>query len=194
MPAAVLPFRSAAAARRATWSLLEIARAGHDPEPLGILLVDEESGELTLRLREPGSGETENRENGFQEMEEQEADFLAALGPDLEAKARESGGLTLLASLEDSLSGFLRIGDRQAIAYSGDARHTVDKLFDEHVDRDIRPFVTHLPLCARPPRNSGTNSIPSRWPSRSPGCARPRGCARRKACSSRRSPAAPWNR
>jgi len=148
MPAAVLPFRSAAAARRATWSLLEIARAGHDPEPLGILLVDEESGELTLRLREPGSGETENRENGFQEMEEQEADFLAALGPDLEAKARESGGLALLASLEDSLSGFLRIGDRQAIAYSGDARHTVDKLFDEHVDRDIRPFVTHLPLYA----------------------------------------------
>jgi hypothetical protein len=138
MPAAVLPFRSAAAARRATWSLLEMARADHEPEPLGILLVDEESGELTLRVRD----------SGFQELEEQEADFLAALGPDLEAKAREAGGQALLASLEDSLSGFLRIGERQAISYSGDARHTADRLFDAHVDRDLRPFVTHLPLYA----------------------------------------------
>jgi hypothetical protein len=138
MPAAVLPFRPAAAARRATWSLLEMARAGQEPEPLGILLVDEQSGELTLRLRE----------DGFDELEEQEADLLAALAPDLQAKAREAGGQALLASLEDSLSGFLRIGDRQAISYSGDARQAVDKLFDEHVDRDIHPFVTHLPLYA----------------------------------------------
>ena len=138
MPAAVLPFRSAAAARQATWSLLEIARAGHEPEPLGILLVDKESGELTLRLRE----------DGFGELEEQEADLLAALGPDLEAKGHEAGGQALLASLEDSLSGFLRIGERQAISYSGDARHIVGRLFDEHVDRDVRPFVTHLPLYA----------------------------------------------
>src|SRR6185312_1582688 len=152
MPAAVLPFRSAAAKRGATWSLLEIARAGHEPEPLGILLVDNESGELTLRLRQVGSDEpgdlTEGRESGFRNLEEQESDFLAALGPDLEAKAREAGGRALLASLEDSLSGFLRIGERQAIGYSGEARHIVDKLFDEHVDRDIRPFVTHLPLYA----------------------------------------------
>jgi hypothetical protein len=138
MPAAVLPFRSAAAARRATWSLLEMARADHEQEPLGILLVDEESGELTLRLRE----------DGFGELEEQDSDFLAALAPDLEAKAREAGGQALLASLEDSLSGFLRIGERQPVTYSGDPRHTVDKLFDEHVDRDLRPFVTHLPLYA----------------------------------------------
>ncbi|HVY94234.1 MAG TPA: S24 family peptidase [Bryobacteraceae bacterium] len=138
MPAAVLPFRSTAAARRATWSLLEIARAGREPEPLGILLLDEQSGQLTQRLRE----------SDFEDLEEQESDFLAALGPDLDAKAREDGGRALLDSLEDSLSGFLRIGDRQPIEYSGDARQTVDKLFDEHVDRDVRPFVTHLPLYA----------------------------------------------
>ncbi|HVW87626.1 MAG TPA: hypothetical protein VHB50_23225, partial [Bryobacteraceae bacterium] len=105
MPAAVLPFRSTAAARRATWSLLEIARAGREPEPLGILLLDEQSGQLTQRLRE----------SDFEDLEEQESDFLAALGPDLDAKAREDGGRALLDSLEDSLSGFLRIGDRQPI-------------------------------------------------------------------------------
>jgi hypothetical protein len=143
MPAAVLRFRSAAAARRATWSLLEMARAGRQTEPLGILLVDDESGELTLRLRDVDADEP-----AFDQLQEQEADFLAALGPDLEAKARDAGGQALLASLEDSLSGFLRIGGRQAVEYSGDARHTVNKLFDEHVDRGVRPFVTHLPLYA----------------------------------------------
>jgi hypothetical protein len=142
MPAAVLPFRSAAAVRRATWSLLEMARAGHEPEPLGILLVEEESGELTLRLRQLSA------EPQVPDLEEQESDFLERLGPDLEAKAREGGGHALLASLEDSLSGFLRIGERQAIAYNGEARFAADKLFDEHVDRDVRPFVSHLPLYA----------------------------------------------
>ena len=28
----------------------------------------------------------------------------------------------------------------------GDAQATVDRLFDEHVDSAVRPFVTHLPL------------------------------------------------
>jgi len=136
MPAAVIPFRSAVA-RRATWSLLEIARPGHSLEPLGILLVDEEAGRLTLRLRDEGD---------FEDLEEQDADYLAALAPDLEAKGRETSGAKLLDSLEDSLSGFLRIGGRTAIEYSGDASHTVNRLFDEHVDGEVRPFVTHLPL------------------------------------------------
>jgi hypothetical protein len=139
VPAAVIPFRSAPlATRRATWSLLEIARPGLQPEPLGILLVDEESGRLSLRLRD----ETE-----FEGLEEQQADYLAALAADLETKALEvSEGHGLLDSLEDSLSGFLRIGDRTAIDYGGDACHTVNRLFDEHVDGEVRPFVTHLPF------------------------------------------------
>jgi hypothetical protein len=139
MPAAVIPFRSSkSAARPATWSLLEIARPGQTPEPWGILLVDEETGELSLRLkREADAGD---------DLDEQESDFLAALESDLEAKGRESGGKALLDSLEDSLSGFLRIGDRTAIQYSGDPEGTVDRLFDEHVDSEVRPFVTHLPF------------------------------------------------
>jgi hypothetical protein len=139
MPAAVIPFRSGTTtSTRATWSLLEIARPGLDPEPLGILLVDDESGRLSLRIREA----TE-----FSELEEQDADFLAALASDFEAKALEPGaGHALLDILEDCLSGFLRIGDRTGIEYSGDASRTVDRLFDQHVDGEVRPFVTHLPL------------------------------------------------
>jgi hypothetical protein len=149
-----MPLRSA---RRATWSLLEIVRPGNSPEPLGILLVDDETGVLWLRLRDRAE---------FEDLEEQDSDFLAVLAPDLEGKARENGGHALLDSLEDSLSNFLRIGSRAAMAYSGDARNAVNRLFDEHVAREqtapgqtapgqtpaeqaggeVRPFVTHLPL------------------------------------------------
>jgi hypothetical protein len=147
MPAAVIPFRSSTAvARRATWSLLEIARPGMLPEPLGVLLVDEETGRLALRLKDEADFAD------FDDLDEQDADYLAALESDLEAKGLEPGsetelgGHALLDSLEDSLSGFLRIGERTAIEYSGDPAHTVNRLFDEYVDSEVRPFVTHLPF------------------------------------------------
>jgi hypothetical protein len=139
MPAAVIPFRSAATtARCATWSLLEVARPGLSPEPLGILLVDDQTGKLSLRIRDAGE---------LKDLAEQDADYLAALVSDLEARAREPGaGHALLDFFEDCLSGFLRISERTAIEYSGDATPTVNALFDQYVDGEVRPFVTHLPL------------------------------------------------
>lgn len=60
------------------------------------------------------------------------------------------GGAGLLDALEDSLSGFFRISDRNSISYSGDAQAAVDRLFDQFVDHrfvdEVKPFVTHLPL------------------------------------------------
>jgi len=133
MPAAVI---SIGAKRRACWSLLEIAPAGRRPIPYGILLADEETGVWTQRLRDISC---------FEEMDELESDILTALPADLEQKAREMGGLSLLASLEDTLSNYLRISDRTSIVYSG-AQATVDRLFDEYVDGSVGRFVTHLPL------------------------------------------------
>ncbi len=138
VPAAVIPFRSSSVARQATWSLLEIALPGSQPKALGILLVDEQTGSLALRLRD---------EADFDDLDEQSHDYLAALTGDLEAKGLEAGGgRALLEALEDSLSGFLRIGERTSIEYSGDAGRMVNRLFDEHVDSEVRPFLTHLPL------------------------------------------------
>ena len=127
--------------RRACWSLLEIAQAGGPPIPYGILLVDLETGRLTLRMRDFTC---------FDELDEPERDILTALPDDLDQKAGEMGGLQLLESLEHSLSGFFRIGDRASIVYS-DAGDTADRLFDEHVfggqeDSSVQLFVTHLPL------------------------------------------------
>ena len=92
---------------------------------------------MTFRLQDP---------SGFDELDEREFDILSALPEDLRQKGLEMGGLRLLDSLEDSLSNFFRIGDRHSVAYSGDARVTVDHLFYEIVDPVIRPFVSHLPV------------------------------------------------
>jgi SOS-response transcriptional repressor LexA len=129
MPADVIPI---GAKRRAYWSLLEIAQAGSRPVPFGILLVDEETDQLTTRLRDRAC---------FDDLDEREIDILTALPGDLDHKAREMGGLRLLESLEDTLSGFFRISDRASIAYS-DASAAAGRLFDEHVQQPVR----YLPL------------------------------------------------
>lgn len=133
MPAAVV---SIGLKRRGFWSLLEIARPGGQPVPYGILLAGDGTADWAMRLRRP---------DRFDELDETDAEVLCELGPDLERKAHETGGTDLIASFADSLSGFLRISDREAIAYSN-AQQAVDRLFDEHVDSDIRKYVTHLPL------------------------------------------------
>jgi SOS-response transcriptional repressor LexA len=141
MPAAVVSIGSK---KRAHWSLLEVARPGRRPVPYGILFADEESGELKLRLRDAKSfGDPEEDDLG-----ENEADVLAGLEDDLLSKSRERGAASLLQSLEDSLSHFLRISDRTAIAYAGSAQFMADRLFDEYVDAAVEPFVTHLPFYA----------------------------------------------
>ena len=119
--------------------MLEIQRPGHGCEPLGVLLVDSRSGELSLRMRP---------EADFEDLEEQALDILGFLEADLRQKAREMGGAGLVASLEDSLSGFFRISDRTLVAYTGNPQRMADRLFDQHVDSTVRPFLTHLPVFA----------------------------------------------
>jgi len=133
MPAAVI---SIGTKRRGFWSLLEVATSGNAPVPYGILLVEEATGELTLRLRDMQC---------FEELDEPEFDILLELAADLTIKARETGGAKLLDWLEDTASNFIRVSDRTAVLY-GDAQGTVDRLFDEHVDSTVRRYVTHLPL------------------------------------------------
>jgi hypothetical protein len=133
MPAAVI---SIGTKKRGFWSLLEVATSGSRPVPYGILLVDETTNELTVRLRDMQC---------FEELDEPEFDILLELAADLAIKAREMGGARLLDWLEDTASNFIRVSDRTAVAF-GDAQGAVDRLFDEHVDATVRPYVTHLPF------------------------------------------------
>jgi SOS-response transcriptional repressor LexA len=137
VPAAVISIAERLRAmREGAWSLLEIALPGAAPVPLGILLADNED-RLSMRLRPSVE---------FADLEEQESDLIDFLEDDLQNKSREIGAGALIDSLESSLSGFFRISDRTAISFSGDPGRTVDRLFDEHVDSEVRPFVTHLPF------------------------------------------------
>jgi SOS-response transcriptional repressor LexA len=145
MPAEVISIgarRSIGAEQHGCWSLLEIAQAGGRPVPYGILLADRETGAWAQRLRDAAYFEDAASFEGF---DEPEFDILTALPADLRQKAREMGGVRLLDWLEDGLSWFFRVSDRTPIVYN-DAQATVDRLFDEHVDSTVRPFITHLPV------------------------------------------------
>lgn len=120
--------------------MLELAPAGCDPTPYGILLVDGETDEFSLRCRSAAEMEE------LCGLEEQEFDILNYLEADLHRKASEQGAGALLVLLEDTLSNFLRVGDRTAIAYTGSPQGAADRLFDRFVDPEIRRFGTHLPL------------------------------------------------
>ena len=133
MPAAVV---SIGAKRRGHWSLLEVAQRGKKPVPYGILLVDQETDAPVIRTRDV---------RGFEDLPEDELDFLEALPSDLREKGKELGGTKMLEWLEDCASNFIRVSDRTAVSYTSH-RTMLDQLFDEHVDSTVMPFVSHLPL------------------------------------------------
>ena len=122
--------------RRGFWSLLEIARPGDHTIPYGILLAGQDVDDWGQRFR---------RKQDFQDLDEDEGDVLEVLDDDFRQKAREMGAIRLLESLEDSLSGFFRISDREPIAYAN-PQQAVDGLFSQHVDSRVVKFETHLPL------------------------------------------------
>jgi len=143
MPAAIASIDSPRTAvsqkRRGSWSLLEVAPPGVNPVAFGILLVDEQSDRLSLRLHQAAA-----IESAVENIGENEIDILDFLAADLLGKAAERGGSAVLATLEDSLSHFLRIGGRTAISWTGDAQIAADRLFDAYVDAEVRqlPFYT----------------------------------------------------
>jgi phage repressor protein C with HTH and peptisase S24 domain len=95
--------------------------------PIGVLLI--ENGAITdFRLRSDW--------DGFDDEE-----YLAALADDFSLKLRELGGRALLEWMEETLSGFLTLSDREPAR--GKA---LEELYEDHVDSRIRPYETHLPV------------------------------------------------
>src|SRR6516164_6767565 len=97
----VLPVQT----RKARYWALELALPSRPPVHFGILLLDESSDELHLRLR-PDAADL---------AAEEDAEVLEALAADLEGKAREMGGRRLLDLLEDSLSNVLRVSAPETV-------------------------------------------------------------------------------
>ena len=122
MPAAIIPIGSR---KRACWSLLEVARPGRGPC---------RSAFCWWMTNGPAGVSPAGFGMAGRSRRRMKCEVLAELHDDLGRKALETGGARLLDTLEDSLSHFLRIGNRTAMAYAGDAQAAADRLFDEHVD------------------------------------------------------------
>lgn len=132
MPAAVISIGSRL---RAEFAVLRLAPPGAPEVPFGILLFDPETERLDWKLRED-----------FDDLplSDEDAEYVSCLDGDFRARVEEMGGLEFLRSLDDTLSGFVRVSDREAV--SGRSMPALlDRLFEAHVDSRVRPFETHLP-------------------------------------------------
>lgn len=113
---------------------LRVELAGAGSIPAGVLLHDPASDGLHVRLRRDwdviASAE--------------DAEVLAALAADLEAKAAELGAARLLGQLEDSLSNALRISEPRPVMVE-DFRRALARHYRTSVEAHPLPFVTHLP-------------------------------------------------
>jgi hypothetical protein len=133
MPPAAI---SIATGRMCQFSILSLAIPGHPAIPAGVFLFDPAEHDLHFKLRQDW--------DALGADEDDEA-YLSALEEDFHLRIRELGPEAFLLSLEDSLSGFLRISDREPVAVTNPAR-ALQRLFDEFVDSAVRKHVTHLPL------------------------------------------------
>ncbi len=133
MPASVIPIT---ARRRGVYALLEAVLPGRPPHAIGVLLVDPESDRLWLRMRQ-----------SYDDLADPEdAEVLESLEEDIRARAAEWGAERYLASLEDSLSNTVRVGERHAVPVDSFTR-VLDRIYSEQVEPlEVKRFVTHLPL------------------------------------------------
>jgi SOS-response transcriptional repressor LexA len=133
MPASVV---SITGNRPGTYVLLEAVLPGEAPRQIGVILIDPATDRGWVKLR--------GRYDDFAAPEDIEV--LDALESDLRNKLAEMGAERCLASLEDSLSNVLRVGERQAVAVDAFSR-VIERLYGEHVEPvSIDRFSTHLPL------------------------------------------------
>jgi SOS-response transcriptional repressor LexA len=122
----------------ANFSVLEldainVEAPGRGPMAAGVLLEDPSQDRLYLRLR-----------RDWKKIAPQEAGTLSALEFDLASKAAEMGANRLLGYLEETLSNFLRIGERREVMVE-DFQRALGLLYREHVPSTVLEFVTHLP-------------------------------------------------
>ena len=129
MRASVLPISGC---RQGTYVLLDAVLPGRPPCPIGVLLIDPDSGRHWFRMRRDLASIADP----------EDAEVLEALEDHICQCLAESGVETFLRSLEDTLSNTLRISERQAVPVDAFSR-VLDRLYREHVeDTGVRRFAT----------------------------------------------------
>ncbi len=119
--------------RAARYSLLMVELPGRESVTAGVLLEDPAIDRVYIRLR-----------RDWERLAPEDAEVLAELEDDLSAKAAEEGAAKFFARLEDTLSNTIRVSDRRE-AIVEDFPRALARLYREHVQSEVQPFVTHLP-------------------------------------------------
>jgi SOS-response transcriptional repressor LexA len=114
-------------------SILRLGVPGGPLVPAGVLLEDPSEDRLYVRLR-----------SDWEQIAPEEADVLIELERDLQEKAVEMGAAGLLRLLEDHLSNTLTVSERREVAVE-DFGRALSRLYREHIQSTIRPFITHVP-------------------------------------------------
>jgi SOS-response transcriptional repressor LexA len=119
--------------QQARYMILTLELPGTGSMNAGVLLEDPETDRLWVRLR-----------RDWEDFAPEEAEVLAAMEYDLAAKAQELGAKELLRYLEDTLSNVLSLTERREVLVD-DFERALARLYRQHVQSTVRPFVTHLP-------------------------------------------------
>src|SRR5450755_3127849 len=120
--------------RHGKFSVVQAEVPGHGLVSLGVLLQDSESDSLRLRFRRDMDTLAQD----------DDLDVLAALADDIDRKASEMGSERLFEYLESTLSGTVRITDREPVMVE-DFDRALERLYRKHVQSNVLPFRTHLP-------------------------------------------------
>lgn len=125
---------TAIATRRGQFCVVQTELPDHGLVNLGVLLQDPDSDALFVRFRRDLDTLAE----------EEDREVLVALGDDLSAKAHEMGAERLFEYLESTLSGTVRITDREPVLVE-DFSRALDRLYRQNVQSKVLEFRTHLP-------------------------------------------------
>ncbi len=130
------------------YSILELALPGRPTQPAGVLLLDEDSGRLGVKLRRDW-----DRLGEEADLDEEDAAILKGIEGEIRRKAAHEGAGQTLAWLEATLSNVFQLGGRRSLA-GGEGpgglgfEFALHRLYREWVPTVVEPFRTHLPRYA----------------------------------------------
>jgi phage repressor protein C with HTH and peptisase S24 domain len=133
MSARVLSF-SSYTPKPGRYALLLCQLPGRGVETVGVVLLDEASNNLHLRLRRDWD----------EFASEEDAEVLREVEDDLAMDNRERGGRAVFDYLQSDSSTSLRVTDAETITVR-DFERTLGDLYREHVPAHVLRFRTHLP-------------------------------------------------
>jgi SOS-response transcriptional repressor LexA len=116
------------------YSIVQAELPGHGLVNLGVLLEDPQSNALHLRFRRDLDSLAD----------EEDLEVFESLAADLSQKSGEMGTDKLFEYLESTLSGSIRITDREQVLVE-DFSRTLDRLYLKHIPSKVLEFRTHLP-------------------------------------------------